>query len=592
MTEKSYLKNQIKLVSLNANDMFTNEEYDKYLAIIALVNEIDRLDMSQDAEDTIRKKGLIVEKKKLSNELTALIKQHKGYPRKVRLESVLYYKENEEVPAGATWHTLKVSKKIAEFESDMSRAIGLQTNDHTFDKIIVKWKNLDLLEQLVTDGFTMDILDNGRIVQKKYRYFSSSAGQLRTDKTSFLSEDVWNLIHNRIECGMDWDTINSRGGVNVNKLLAYWSLCSSASVPWPEFNIDKVIVIDDFEAEVTDRMLYIKSDYTTEDGVRTVVIPHTDGAGMYLPSATIVPEYLRGKNFMIRGSYQKGLLSPFDYLMFCKEHEIEPVIEDFYHVKHNLVEEDIQIILTASQHKLCKIYKSWEEYKYFYKKYGCQFVIAQFEEDWPPDKTMNYQFLQALEDFSDEEIKEFTAKTHKRILNLARDPAAMLRTLKADEESYLKDKIALSIYPELLRDGYSRAQLKDVKRRMLLDAKSGTIKCKNKRLYVVPDFYAACEYWFLGIKNPNGLLAKDEIACKPYMSYEKADVLRSPSLYMEHYVAKISKNPEVYKWLNSDGIYTSVKSLVSRILQFDQRSNENAVNPDIWGVPKGANGES
>lgn len=67
----------------------------------------------------------------------------------------------------------------------------------------------------------------------------------------------------------------------------------------------------------------------------------------------------------------------------------------------------------------------------------------------------------------------------------------MLRTLKADVKSYSKDKVALALYPELLRDGYNRQQLKDTKKRMLLDAKSGTIKCKNKRLYVIPDFYAA-----------------------------------------------------------------------------------------------------
>ena len=315
--------------------------------------------------------------------------------------------------------------------------------------------------------------------------------QLRTDKTAFLSEDIWDKIKDRIECGMDWKTINQNGGVNVNKMLAYWSLCSSASIPWTEMDIDKVIVINDFEAEVTDRMLYIKSDYTTEDAIRTVMINHTDGAGMYLPTASIVPEQLRGKNFMIRANYIKGLLSPFDFIEFCKVHNVEPVIEDFYHVKHDLRKEDIQIILTNSQFKLCKSYFDWEEYKKEFKRCGCKFVIAQFDEDWPPDKTMNYQFIQALQDFTDDEIKEFTIKARRRIKNLARNPSSMLETLKAEEDSCIKDKVALSLYNELLRDGYSREQLKDIKKRMIFDARSGTIKCKNKRLYVVPDWYAA-----------------------------------------------------------------------------------------------------
>ena len=569
MSEKSYLKNQIKLVNLNANDMFTNDEYDKYMEIISYVNEIDRLDESQTTEDAIRKKDLIAKKKQASKELTNLIRQHKGVPRKVRLESVIYHKDDEEIPAGVTWRNMKLSKKIAEFESDMSRSMGLHANDYTFDKIIVKWKNLDLLEQLVIDGFTMDLLDGNRIIQKKYMYFSSSAGQLRTDRTAFLSEDVWKKIKNKIECGMDWDTINARGGVNINKMLAYWSLCSSASIPWEEFDVDKTIVIPDYEAEVTGRMLYIKADYTAEDGVRTVKINHTDGAGMYLPGAKIIPINLQGKNFMFRGPFYKGLLSPFQYLEFCKENGVDPVIKDRWGLQHDLIKEDIQIIFTDSQFKIAKLFKSHQEFKDAFKKNDCHFVIAQFEEDWPQDKNFNYQFIQSLVDFTDEEIKEFTAKTHNKIMNLAKDSDAMLKTLKADENSFAKDKVALALYPELLRDGYSRAQLKDIKKRMLLDAKSGAIRCKNKRLYAIPDFYAACERWFMGIERPKGLLERDEIACKTFIKYEKADVLRSPHLYFEHAIRNISKDPNVYKWLISDGIYTSVNDLISRILQFD-----------------------
>lgn len=393
MSDKSYLKNQIKLVSLNARDTFTQDEFEKYMELVSYINEIDRLAPSKIKEDIILKKEFLVKKKQAKKELSAMVKLHAGYPRKVRLESVIYRKDDEELPDGVTWRNLKLSKKIAEFESDMSRAMGLKTNEHTFDKIIVEWSTEDLLEQLVIDGFTMDLLIDGRIVQKKYRYFASSAGQLRTDKLAFLSEDIWNMIKERVECGMDWKTINERGGMNVNKMLAYWSLCSSASIPWTEFDVDKVIVIPDVQAEVTDRMLYIKPDYTVEDAIRTVIINHTDGAGMYLPDSKIIPEDLKGKNFMIRGPYHKGLLSPFNWLKFCKVHNCKPIIKDFWGLEHDLIKEDIQIIMFDSQFKLAKLYKSHQEFKNFYKKCGCQFVIAQFEEDEPPDKTMNYQFI-------------------------------------------------------------------------------------------------------------------------------------------------------------------------------------------------------
>ena len=172
MSDKSYLKNQIKLISLNANDTFTEDEWDLYMEIISLVNRIDQMESSPE------KKDLIAEKKKASSELKKLIASHTGFPRKIRLESVCYHKPDEECPLGVTWQNLKLSKKIAEFESEMSRAMGLSANDYTFDKIIIKWKNEDILEQLVLDGFTMDLLcEDGRIIQKKYRCFTVSAGQ-------------------------------------------------------------------------------------------------------------------------------------------------------------------------------------------------------------------------------------------------------------------------------------------------------------------------------------------------------------------------------------------------------------------------------
>lgn len=177
---------------------------------------------------------------------------------------------------------------------------------------------------------------------------------------------------------------------------------------------------------------------------------------------------------------------------------------------------------------------------------------------------------QTLTDFTDDEIKKFTERAHEKILGIARDKKAMLKTLKADENSFMQDKVALAIYPELLRDGYSRSQLKDTKKRMMQDAKSGAIRCQNKRLFAIPDWYAACEYWFAHIERPQGLLKKDEIACHPYLRYNRVDVLRSPHLYMEHFIANVSKDPKVYEWLSTDGVYTSVHSLISRVLQFDR----------------------
>lgn len=559
MADKSYLKRQIRLVSLNASDFFTDEEYAMYMELCKLSNEIDKVE--SDKSKILLQKTLIDEKKATSKKFAQLIAKHKGTPRSVRLASVL--KIGSEM-TGATYKRLKISRRICEFESEMSRAMGLKHLDSTFDKIIVKWKNEDLLEQLVIDGFTFSILQpDGTVENRKYRCFTASAGQLRRDKVQFISESIWQKIKPRIECGLDWDEINARGGLNCNKYMAYLALPCSATDEWADFDIDRCIVIPDWEGEVTGRMLYIKDDYSTEDGIRTVKINHVDGAGMMLPCVSTV-------NFMTRGPYMKGLLCVFDYLAFCKVHGIErPVIKDRWGLEHDLIAEDIRIIFTESMFKLAKLYRSFDEYKTAFKANGCRFGKTNTEEEYLPDKNFNYQMTQTLVDFTDEEIAEFCGKTHRKLKNLVVNKESMLQVLKASSSSKNSFCRALRMYPELLRDGYARKQLKDTKKRMLYDAKSGAIKINNKRLFAIPDWYAACQYYFLGIEKPEGLLQNGEIACKPYRGTPVVDVLRSPHLYMEHCLEKVVNDDEIYRWFVTDGIYTSCHDLISRILQFD-----------------------
>ena len=196
---------------------------------------------------------------------------------------------------------------------------------------------------------------------------------------------MWNKIHVQLECGLDWNEINRRGGINVSKLMAYSALNTSATDPW-DLDIDRCIVIRDFEAPVTGRMKYIKPDYSYEVGEKTVTINHCDGAGMMLPCVS-------QHNFMVRAPWIKGLLSTFDYLRFCSVHGVEPKITDIWGQEHDLVKENIQVIFTESQMKMHKYYDSWQQYKDFFKRCGCHLCRTNYEEDWVADTTINYQML-------------------------------------------------------------------------------------------------------------------------------------------------------------------------------------------------------
>lgn len=573
IVRKSYLNNQIRLISLSTSDLFTEEEYAAFSEMCSCSNELNIKE--NDATKSGRKlseeerEPLLRRKREQQARLASLLESNENITRSVRLSGVIDTRkcrdENGEVhlPAGVTWRTLRASRKIAEFSSEESRAMGLSDRQITFDKIIVKWRSVDLLRQITMNGFNMDILQpDGSVVTKHYSVITASAGQLRTNRVQCVSDEMWEHIKVRLECGLDWDAINQKGGVNVAKYMAYLALSCSATDPWPEMDIDRCIVIPDFEAPVRGTMKKINPDYSSEVGEYEVMINHFDGAGVMLPSVS-------KRNFMTRGPWLKGLLTPFDFIKFCKVHKVPPLIKDVWGLEHDLVKENIQIMFTASQLKLWKYYESWEAYKTFFRFCGCTLSRTNYEEAYIPDTEINYQMLQTLQDFTDEEIEKFTLRSRKRIDDLCNTKESMLSTLGADINSTIPFKRALALYPSLLRDGYCRESLRSIKKRWTLDGRSGRLLCRNKRLFAIPDAYAACQFWFLHQERPEGLLQDGVVACRPYEKREKLDVLRSPHLYMEHAVRRVSHDPEVYEWLCSNGIYTSCHDLISRILQFD-----------------------
>lgn len=586
---KTYLQKQIRLISLSTFDLFTDEEINIYSKLIETINNINRIKDKKIYKETkeIKEKlsVLIQDKRELIVLLNETIKKHDGIPRTLNIKSVVdtrYYKneDNETIyPDGIEWHKLKLSKKIAEFESEESRALGLQHNDITYDKIIVKWKSPDVLRQICIDGFFVPVLNDNEITVKHYSFNTASAGQLRRDKIQCVADDAWNKIANQMTCGLTNERINSLGGVNCAKLMAYTGLNNGASEIF-DVDIDKIIVVNDWESPVTGLMDYINPDYEINRELRTVIINHIDGCGMAIPGLLS----FGAGNTMIRMPWIKGLITEFDFIRFCNEHNIPCEIDDIYGLKHDLIKEDIQIILTASQFKMYKYYNNWQEYKDYFKLYGCHVCITNYEEEIPEDTELNYQFIQSVIDMKDDEIDCMTRYIHDRINNLCNDKDSMLDILGADEDSALPYKQCLFLYPELLRDGYSRETLKAIKKRMLYDARSGAIKCRNKRLFAIPDMYAFCEFLFLGIKEPKGLIPAGEVFSRIHLKYDECDVLRSPHLYFDHAVRKFNKSEECKDWFRTNGIYTSCHDLITRILQMDCDGDHLNVIVEKWFI--------
>ena len=384
-------------------------------------------------------------------------------------------------------------------------------------------------------------------------------------------------------CGLTIDKINSKGGNNVNKHLAYMALSNSATDEWKEFDIDKSIVIDDFETNVYGTFDFVdETDYSITRKTDYVPIPHTDGAGMVLPS-------LSTKNFMFRSPWVKGLLGVFDFKKFIEVNDYSPIIVDIYGKGHNVIEEDIQIIFTKSQFKMAKFYDSWDEYKDAFKKYHCSAGRCNIEEDRIKNAKINYQMLQTLTNITDDEIDLLTNKSVKRISDVCSSKETMMDILGITpyNTNMTPFQKAVKIYPALLSDTYAKDVIREVKNSLLKKYRSGKLEVTGKYTFLLPDYYAACEYWFGHIEEPKGLLDDKEVFCWLFKQYDKLDCLRSPHLYKEHairfnvaskgYGERVS---QIREWFTTNAVYTSTHDLISKILQFDVDGDKSLVVAD------------
>lgn len=464
---------------------------------------------------------------------------------------------------------------ISIFDSSLSRTIGIKQDEFTDALLVVQVYYFDVFKDISFYGFEFK--------GEKYKYFTSSAGQIRKKKAVFIKESVWNRIEKTVMCGLTIDKINSKGGNNVNKHLAYMALTNSATDEWLEFDIEKSIVIDDFETNVYGTFDFVdETDYSITRKNDYVPIPHTDGAGMMLPSVS-------NKNFMFRAPWIKGLLGVFDFKKFIEINNYPSVVVDIYGKEHDVIKDDIQIIFTKSQFKMAKYYDSWDEYKNHFKKYNCTAGICNIEEDRIKNAKINYQMLQTLTNITDEEIDLLTKKSTERISNVCSSKDTMMDILGITpyNTNMTPFQKAVKLYPQLLSDTYAKDVIREVKNSLLKKYRSGKLEVVGKYTFLLPDYYAACEYWFGHIDNPKGLLDDREVFCWLFKGYEKLDCLRSPHLYKEHAIRfNVAHNgygdrvQQIKEWFTTNAVYTSTHDLISKILQFDVDGDKSLVVAD------------
>lgn len=428
----------------------------------------------------------------------------------------------------------------------------------------------EVLENLVHKGF----YHNGY----KYVYYASSAGQIRTKKAVFVREDLLNNIWNTLTCGLTIDEINRRGGMNINKANAYLALSNSATEPWDGFDIDRCIVVDDFETDVVTEVDYVDDrDYSITRQTMPVTIPHTDGAGMISPE-------LSNKNFMVRLPWLKGLVGVFDFKQFVREKGCSSKIKDIWGTEWDIFDDNIQIIFTKSQLKMAAYYDNWQQYKDNFKKYGCHAGTCNVEDDYFKKASINYQMVQSFIDYTDGELREMCSDSVDFLSNICTNTDNQLELFGINKykhfSSYSGMQKCLVEYTGLIKDNYFREQIKAFRKKLIKDLYSAKFRVNGYYTFLLPDFYAMCEWLFLGEEIPKGLLNEGQVHCKLHKFGQEVDCLRSPHLYFEHSIQNNTTSEEIEKWFITKGCYTSTHDVISKVLMFDVDGDKTLIVQD------------
>lgn len=555
------LDKQIHIYSINTNDFYFPKEQNLQSKIFQLQKEITHLKNQQTKQSgpycTHKRKRLAGLKNKLLTKMT----NH-------RLNNTNGQRCRQLNPAA-----LKDNKIVSVFESILTRTLEIRTNSLSTDFFIVQTYYFEIIHDLILNGFDLS--------GEHYILFSASAGQIRTKKMIFIKSSLWEKHKYTLMCGLDVPSINKKGGLNINKYLAYLALSSSATDRYEGFNIRKSIVVEDFETLVSGEVDYIaEDDYRIDRRTMAVPVTHTDGCGMILPK-------LSRKNFMIRMPWMKGLMAVFPFTQFIREQQKKGfkacgVVKDIYGKEHDILKEDIQIIFTKSQFKMHAFYKCWKEYQDYFLAHHCHAGICNLEDDDIPNAKLNYQMLQTLTDLTEAEMDAITAPSRNKIQKLAGDRDTMLRAFGIHQGNTHKSWLqqGLECYPEMLSDRYIREIIKQIKKSLVKDGRSGKLDTEGKYTYIIPDLYAFCERLFLGEENPTGLLPNGQVFCALYPRHNELDCLRSPHLYREHGIRINQITAERRRWFKTAALYTSCHDLISKLLQFDCDGDKSLVCAD------------
>ena len=460
--------------------------------------------------------------------------------------------------------------QVQAIRKEMKEIRKLPTSNDNIEKI------KELQSQLDDLLFVDDIINIKVITKKEYRElgrkgfdlngkhyvrFMVGSGQMRRNTVSFINEELFEYMQERLMCGLNGKIKT----INLAKLSAYLSL-SFSSVLWVREPC--VCVIKDFDTVIPNQKLnWINKG---EDGntvtqiYKDIKLNSADGQGLISPEmARYWAEDMHLNytpcSFVVRTAFVKGNLVPFDFKAYAKEHGIS-TIKDRYGTEYNI--EDVDILLSESQFKMAKYYSSWEGYLSYHRAYNLKWGVARYNKEFDDEYVLtNYQYIQVL-DLTKEDIAGLVSYTTNWIKNICsgnieyaltynvgvKNPSLSVESIiNSCGSSFTK---AIIKNPDMLQDGFVQRKIYNSIKESIRQAKIGRIWVKGNYQFMISDPVAQCRS-ALGL-SPDGLLDANHVYSNFWNERGTTGeicLLRSPlTHYSEVNVQELSNTEEMRKW--------------------------------------------
>ena len=176
------LNKQYNIYSVDTEYFYTKKERYLHKKRSRLTREYDKLNI---LIQELKEKGGDDDKSKL--DFYKQIKKMKGQKVKNTKEKLIQCFQDRlkstDVPRELKHISNSGTEVISIFDSNVTRLLHMSSDGINEDLIIVRTYFFDILQDIILNGFVFK--------GKKYRFFTASAGQIRTKKAVFIQEDKW-----------------------------------------------------------------------------------------------------------------------------------------------------------------------------------------------------------------------------------------------------------------------------------------------------------------------------------------------------------------------------------------------------------------